>query len=156
MAGLQREIVAPTAVIFALTFTPNVVSALQVTPEVMEAACRSQNYLQMNGYLNPINSYDKSTLHIDIWERMNIDGSKDSIQQLLEERQGLYSNKLYGVNIGDKYNAAAYKFSLESEIDEAHYFNCVVMEKNGDWISLVHQNCEIKDITRIPESELDC
>lgn len=128
----------------------------EVSPNVMRAACRAQSYLQKNGYLRPIDRYDEETLHIDILDRMTGKGAEEAILNLLKEREGTFINKLYGVAVDETYSQVAYRFGAKSDLEISYFLRCVVMENEGDWITLIHQDCIDGELVPISEAELAC
>jgi len=136
---------------------------------MMTAACRSQSWLQENGYLERLDASENSRIYFDINDKMSgLPSDKDGslkLQAILDARAGTFIDKLWGVRIKElEYRSKDGQILKETIADVAYRFDdgakyflrCVSSEVTGDWVQLIHQDCIDKDFIRLSESELVC
>jgi hypothetical protein len=114
------------------------------------AACAAQAYLQSNGYLAPLETFEPSTIDLELWDRMEYerDGAIDW-PRLMRDRQGQFSGKLYGAGRRNDGYLVFYQ--------TAGNFSCVTVSTDFSNTDLREANCRLRPpITRISERNLSC
>lgn len=118
--------------------------------EEVRAACAAQAYLQANGYLAPLKTFDPSMIDLELWDWMayESDGAIDW-PRLMADRQGRFPDKLFGVARGEDGYLAYYK--IEGR------FSCVSVSADLSIVDLHEANCRLQPLsTRLKERDLHC
>jgi hypothetical protein len=119
------------------------------SPEV-RAACAAQAYLQSNGYLAPLKTFEPSAIDLALWDRLKyeVKGEMDW-QRLLKDRQGRFFGKLYGAGRRDDGHLVFYKIE--------NNFSCVAVSADFTDSDLRESNCRLRTpITRLNERDAKC
>jgi hypothetical protein len=123
--------------------------SISETQEFVEAVCKSQKFLQENGYLNRLIDPDTSKIKLEIWDNINYNNSGTfDWELLLSERDGAFSDSLYGVSKEGK------DFVVYYVIDGG--FSCVDVYASGD-VHLHEAPCRpYKVQKKVKERDLRC
>lgn len=144
---MHQGLVAAAAIILGSCASP---PTSDNSAEETRAACAAQDYLQSNGYLAPLETFDPSTIDLELWDRMEYerDGTIDW-PRLMRDRQGQFSGKLYGAGRRDDGYLVFYQ--IEGN------FSCVTVSTDFAGADLREANCRVRPpITRLSERDLNC
>jgi hypothetical protein len=125
-------------------------AAAPIRDQGLAAACVAQNYLKVNGFLDsPVS--DPTTIELGLWDRLTFEkGGVMDWQQLLANRRGRYSHRLYGVE-----SLEAGNFLVVYQI--ADTFSCVSVLKETLRAHLNEAPCRPSNkVMRVKEESLSC
>jgi hypothetical protein len=119
------------------------------SPEV-RAACASQVYLQSNGYLAPLKTFEPLAIDLELWDRLKYENKGEmDWQRLLKDRQGRFFGRLYGAGRRDDGYLVFYKIE--------NNFSCVTVSADFSESDLREANCRLRaPITRLNERDAKC
>ena len=146
MMATSRSLVLAAALFLGnCTLSP----ATTNSPEV-RAACAAQAYLQRNGYLAPLESFEPSTIDLEPWDRLEYeDRGTIDWQRLMRDRQGQFSETLYGA--ARRHDGYLVFYRIEDN------FSCVTVSTNFSDVELREANCRLRHpIHRLSERDLSC
>jgi hypothetical protein len=112
------------------------------------AACRSQEFLSKNGYLDRRTEFEPEQITLSMWDWMQYgDGENIDYNALLNDRAGRFDNRLHAVKIIKDYFLVYYKIG--------NIFSCVQIENGNAHLS--DANCILRgDFHLMSQTYLDC
>jgi hypothetical protein len=134
VSKLRLAIMRLLYLLFATTLLSSCAATLSneaLTEQERVAACRAQEYLRINGYLDAPASEDRSRITLELWDRMNYE--KDGVfnwDQLLADRRGAFSNRLHGLKSNQSDFLVVYKMDK--------VFACIRVDPNS--VQDAHKN----------------
>lgn len=141
-----REVVTIVAVALS---SVSCMATRELGSNVLDVACTAQRYMSTNGFLNdPVSDVDR--LDLQTWDRLRFerDGTMDW-SALLAQRQGIYTDRIYGVM------READNFVVLYKID-ANY-TCLDISADLASVYMHEAACTpTRPVTRVMPRQLEC
>ena len=146
----MRYITAIIPAFFLCGSCSSLTGDMHLTDEQSLAVCASQRYLKRNGYLDSGDRIDTSKIDLELFDPINY--SQDGVinwEALLKDRNGSFSNKLYGVKKDGSNFVVIYR--------HASAYSCVSVSSDRTKVFLHEPNCKPNGpLARIQERLTKC